>query len=311
MEENNFIEAVQERDVDLLLMEEFHSSELFRKWFLNKLGFEKENSSKFIGAWHSISHSDLGESDLIVKFKLKNKAYLFLIENKIDANFQPRQDKRYVLRGEKYTKEKCCDAFSTVLFAPKEYLEGVPEDITFDFIISYEDLKEFFDKPGERNKYKSDFIQASIEKARRGWKAIENIPVTSFWKEYWKLAKIDYSELEMKEPETKPLKSTWVYFNPPQMGKGVSLVHKTEKGFTDLQIRGKADEFDDFKNRLKEFFIEGMSLQKAGKSLVIRINVPKIKMSEIFNSQKDKLLESLVQLKNMLYWFEKYKSLLE
>jgi len=308
MEKENFIEAIQERDIDLLLLEEFYSSESFRKWFLQKTVGLDSKSGRFIGTWHSVSHSDLGESDLIVKFSgANNEGWLFLIENKVDANFQPSQDLRYYKRGEKYIKEKHCKNFNTVIFAPTEYLEGMPLEIGFDFKISYEDLKEFFNKTGLRNEYKSNFITSAIERARRGWKLIENKNITEFWKKYWQYIESSAPELEMSEPGAKPKRSTWVYFHPSNLDKNVHLIHKVEKGYVDLQISGKSGKFEVLKEKIEKLLNSNMRIQKTGKSIVIRIKVSKINMNKDFNTEKNAVAESIFVLKELLEWFKQNK----
>jgi len=58
-----FVLAVQERDVELLLLEEFHVNEDFSRWLCKLLGL---TDARFDGAWHSVSDTD-GETDLLVR----------------------------------------------------------------------------------------------------------------------------------------------------------------------------------------------------------------------------------------------------
>lgn len=59
----HYLVSVAERDVDLLLMEEFHASDAFVSWFCAKLNLPKVRGD---GAWHSVSDSD-GETALAVR----------------------------------------------------------------------------------------------------------------------------------------------------------------------------------------------------------------------------------------------------
>ena len=85
-----YLASVAERDVDLLLMEEFHVSDAFVEWFCDQLGL---NGVKPAGAWHSLSDTD-GESDLLLRILAGNKRIGVLTENKIAAPEQDEQDRR-------------------------------------------------------------------------------------------------------------------------------------------------------------------------------------------------------------------------
>lgn len=58
-----YLASVVERDVDLLLMEEFHVSDAFVGWFCDQVGLK---GVKPAGAWHSLSDTD-GQSDLLLR----------------------------------------------------------------------------------------------------------------------------------------------------------------------------------------------------------------------------------------------------
>ena len=80
------VESVQERDVDLLIIEELNVNLEFCDWFANQLGLEKPSSK--IKAFRSISDYGLGETDILISYQTKEKTKFILVENKIDASFQ-------------------------------------------------------------------------------------------------------------------------------------------------------------------------------------------------------------------------------
>jgi len=80
-----YLASVTERDVDLLLMEEFHVSDDFVAWFCGELGLHCVSPA---GAWHSLSDTD-GESDLLLRVLKEGRRIGILIENKVTA---PEQD---------------------------------------------------------------------------------------------------------------------------------------------------------------------------------------------------------------------------
>ena len=98
MEENILpVEAIRERDVDLILLEEFATDNTFCEWFINELGLPKftENSR----VWRSITGYGLGETDILFSYKSESKRIYVLIENKLDASFQSKQFERYIQRA--------------------------------------------------------------------------------------------------------------------------------------------------------------------------------------------------------------------
>src|SRR4051812_20400751 len=92
----SYLVTVEERDIDLLLMEEFHVSEPFVRWFCKQVGLMEQLA--FDGAWHSVSNTD-GETDLLLRVRVGNRRIGVLIENKVAAPEQEKQDERYHRRG--------------------------------------------------------------------------------------------------------------------------------------------------------------------------------------------------------------------
>src|ERR1700693_2158188 len=90
-----YLQRVDERDIDLLLMEEFHVSPDFVTWFCERVGLK---DIEFGGAWHSLTDED-GETDVLLRVRSGDTRMAVLIENKIAAPEQPEQDARYHLRG--------------------------------------------------------------------------------------------------------------------------------------------------------------------------------------------------------------------
>jgi hypothetical protein len=99
--ELKFVASIAERDIDLIVLEEFSVTEEFREWFSSRVFGEPVYQAN-IGAWHSVSEPELGESDLVFIFQaVDGPRTALLIENKINATPQSKQAERYRLRGEK------------------------------------------------------------------------------------------------------------------------------------------------------------------------------------------------------------------
>lgn len=303
------IEAIQERDIDLLLLEELYCSFKFREWFIEKTIGKNKSFIKFLGIWHSLNKANLGESDLVMKFLRKdNKAHLFLIENKIDASFQPAQPLRYKQRGEKYIKEGECVSYSTVLIAPKKYIR---DNEDFDFVIEYEQIRDWFNNQAPQDKraeYKAKIFSLAIEKSRRGYRPIPDEKATNFWHAYWQISKEIAPELGLKEPKKDiPAGSTFIIFKPKVLPKDISLVHKIDRGFIDLEFRNKGSQIEAFKEKYQQFLEEGMIIERAHKSAVIRVFTEVLSFDKDFDKQRQSVIDGIKKAKNLLQWFVKNK----
>jgi hypothetical protein len=82
------VERKYERDIDILLAEEFAVSPAFASWFLSQSKFS-DKAGTVVNVF--VSKADnLGESDLVVTYKLDDGTHVgLLIEDKIDAPLQP------------------------------------------------------------------------------------------------------------------------------------------------------------------------------------------------------------------------------
>ena len=275
------LKSVAERDIDMLLLEEFNVSTEFSSWFYSKVTGKTE-APGCIGAWHSVSDSTLGESDLVV---LYDDDSAILIENKIDAVAQPDQGERYTLRGKKGVEKGQWLSFQTCMVAPDIYLQKEHDSRNYDAHVSYEELNQWFLSAGQldkRNAYKAHLLEEAIAQNRRGHTFVTDQQVTLFWLQYWQFATSKYPELEMKRPGNKPSNADWPDFRPASMNKRFSIVHKLSRGDLDLQISGAAESLD----LLKEYIVDSdIKIEKANKSAAVRIKVPAIDCHQSFDSQ--------------------------
>jgi len=165
-------ESLDERDIDLLVLEELHASPDFLSWWLERVGVVGEPlATKFIGAWHSVSHPTLGESDLLLLVGDGNgKRYAVLTENKIDAPPQAQQGERYRQRGTAGVEDGLWHDFRTCIIAPKRYLTSSNDVMHYDAQIPYEDIKSWFLShfhDSKRGTYKVRLLEAAIDQQRR------------------------------------------------------------------------------------------------------------------------------------------------
>ena len=301
------IEAIEERDIDLLLLEEFYCSREFQKWFIKNTVSDTFPYRDFGGAWHSINHEALGESDLIVKFlKPNKKGYLFIVENKIDAFFQPQQPLRYKKRGDNYIKKGECEDYATVLVAPSEYASGNTE---FDFVIEYEEIRDWFLKKAdlkERGRYKAEVLNAALERYRRGYQSVGHQATSIFWRRYWEVVSRIAPELRMNKPRHNvPIRSSFIFFKPDNLKDGFKLCHKAAHGFVDLQFTGKGNEVGQLIRHYKPFLKKGRTIIKTNKSAVVRVGVGKLNLQGDFKQQKKKVIAAIETVKELNHWAQK------
>jgi hypothetical protein len=104
------IERRYERDVDLLLAEEFAVNPAFADRFKAVTKFAHETAT-FVDLW--VSKSDnLGESDLIVIYQTEDgERFALLIEDKIDAPLQRDQAARY---GQRADRDRALGLYTTM-----------------------------------------------------------------------------------------------------------------------------------------------------------------------------------------------------
>lgn len=297
MDKVNKLEAVTERDIDLLLLEELNVSNDFAAWFYSMVVKNNDKVSAK-GAWHSVTDSALGESDIVVIYENK---LAILIENKIDATAQPDQGLRYKERGNKGIEKGLWGKFVTCMVAPKLYLQKEQDASVYGASLSYEEIFDWFSSRGtndRRSAYRGYLIKEAIEQNRRGYTINPDERVTEFWSKYWTLAVQQYPDLEMKKPGLKPANSDWPMFYPLLLDKDLAIVHKLDRGDVDLEISGAASKIDELKANFAD--IKDVEVVKAGKSAAIRIKVGRIDRFVSFESQKDIVIDGLNAARKLL-----------
>ncbi len=275
-----FISYVAERDVDLMLLEELNVSIAFREWFTSRFSAEPTRWSVFLGAWHSVVHSELGESDLVCLLAdSQGSRHALLIENKIDAPAQTDQCARYRKRGEAGVRDGTWTSFQTVIVAPDSYLNSKVQPGDYDTQIKYEMLHDWFESghlDHARSKYRAKVLKSAIEQQRRGYQHVPDPAVTAFWQGYWSLVQADYPHLAMRRPGQVAAGSDWPEFRNSALGKGRKIVHKLQLGVVDLQIDGASAKVDAIASVNARALGTEFSVVVTGKSAAVRVHVPAI-----------------------------------
>lgn len=300
------IPDIRERDIDFLLLEELVASSAFLANFLEHLGLPPALS--LIEAQRSVN-SDTGESDLELTAEQLGRRVKILVENKIDAAFQPEQPERYYKRAQAFRQTGQFTDVRTVIFAPAVYFSSDDEQYGFDSALTYETAVSWIeathtDTP--RRDFKLAMLQGAIERGRQGWVLVPCEPVSRFWRQYWELAQELAPILEMPYPKGEiPANSHFIVFQPSVLPSDVKLKHKVGYGHLDIELRGKADRLAELRRSLGATLPEGVTLERASKSAVIRARVPPIDMvREPFDQRTDAVREALEVAVRLLTWYE-------
>jgi hypothetical protein len=293
--------AVNEHDIDLLLLEELWSSPEFRTWLLEQVGYDAAFHHGFIGAWHSLS-ADTGESDVVLLVTdPEGRRCAVMIEDKIYASPQPEQSVRYRRRGDDGKKKGYWDRYLTCITAASAYLVATSEAALYDQRISHEAIRLWFETKSAssaRANYKVALLTAAIERSRRGYVKLEIEGVTRFLTDYWRIAANEFPELRMPEPAPGGYKSQWVYFGSPAPRR--QLVHKLSKGYVDLVLRGQAANLETLRADNRAILGESVALHPASKSAAFRVLVRRIDHRGIAGDQLDQIREGLRAAQRLL-----------
>ena len=298
----------RERDLDLFLLEELTSSPEFLRWFLSELG--RREDYQVLEAAKSVA-TPAGESDLVIRLGLPEPSgpdLVVLVENKIDAALQPQQAERYQERAAVYSNEGC--EVAIVLVAPQQYAGSDSDRKGFQELVTYEDLLRYLKSTkslGLRAKYKAALLQAAISKAATGWIRVPDDATTVFHRRYWELASAQAPELQLPEPGEKPARAGWVRF--PKLAKSVTLIHKARKGHVDLQLKRRGSEVKELREKYGETLEGGMVIEQAGKSAVVRVSVPKVRVRHPFEDNEMAVRKGIEAAQRLRRWYSNHAPL--
>ena len=176
-----------ERDIDLLLVEEFYASVDFVTWMAAQVGVTTP-----VATW-DVKHSkrrtrSRREIDIFVELELiDGDSVAILIENKLDTTEQPDQAESYReeldILAERYARQ------TMIIVCPLEYASRYSEFAgKFDAVVSYEMLSDYFRESTSgagadtvlRFGFRADIIDQAIHKHRRGYTPIPDKVVGDF-----------------------------------------------------------------------------------------------------------------------------------
>jgi hypothetical protein len=301
--EKVYLTAVSERDVDLLLLEEFVASPKFLSWFVRRL--KLKGRTQLTSAQPSVSTMN-GESDVELRLLLGTQRLLILIEDKIDAVLQPRQAARYAARATAYQRRGECDIATTVIVAPLRY----GADPGFEHHVSYESIQDWFrNQPslGARKAYKLALLHTALTKPPRP-RPVPDVAATAFCTSYWTLAQEIAPDLQMPQPRERSKNSSWLYFKPEALPSSTEMAHKVGRGHVDLHFKGMGNRMARLRQRVGTSLPPGVQLVRSGKSGVVRAVVPPVDIQLPFEDSMPAARQGIEAAQMLLRWFSSYKA---
>lgn len=282
------VESVRERDIDFLLVEEFLSSDSFITFFTQTLNLP--HCDELIGVQRSINDFALGETDVLVEYISDGTRIGLLIENKLDAIFQPQQAERYTSRGKYYQSEGRFDTAYSILVAPTQYIERQSD---FELHLSYEQIIQYFQTGdlGKRGEFKSTLLSIGSEKLRRGYVAVNSETNQAFWVDYSQQLASAIPTATIKPVSVVPAGSDWINFS---IG-AIKVIHKLSAGSLDLIGVDEATTAtleNTFGNRVERV------LFKSG-ATAVRLHTEVLDRTQNINSQSSQLSSALQDLKTL------------
>ena len=278
------IQIVREADIDLLVCEELRVSPDFAEWFLARVLGLSDAPGVISDAWTHVLDR-FGECDILAVVQQQGKRTALLVENKIDEDFQPTQAERYIERGTDGVVTGLWNTALTVLIAPANYPRLHPDAVKFQAFVSYEDIQEWFHRRGDvRSNWRARVLRDGIEQNRKGYVKQPDPRVTMLWKSYFAYRAEHFPQVAMPNPGAQGAKNDWPKLGGLSDRDGVKLHHKLAAGYVDLAVANTTE--TDLAKRLSGIELPAnVSINKTGKSAVLRITVPHVDRFSDFEPQ--------------------------
>ncbi|WP_211912029.1 hypothetical protein [Tardiphaga alba] len=285
---------MQERDLDLFILEELHSNTNFQIWFAEKVGLA---GYAFLNAEHSVYvkiNEKWGETDVLSFFKKGEETVAVLVEDKIAAAFADQQVERYHERGADLVKLGRANRYATALIAPNSYFEKIPKGEDWSSRISIEELRDWFSSAhSSYARWREQALTDCLDRLSRS-KAAGSAVYLRFSEEFAAFLK--------EQPDSfshVPTGDSWGYFiSHPEKPKNVQLIWKTGMNRVDLSLTGpnvgKAKNID-LPLSVRAAFADGKSLA----SDMLGIDVPAIDVTISIGDQLDIVIDVLAAVQEL------------
>ena len=295
--------TVQERDIDLLLLEQLHVCREFAAWLIAKLGL---SGGEVITAHHSVSRTH-GETDVLLHVQHGDQRVAVMIEDKIGAPMQPNQCERYHLRGKIMCDEGEADCYQTVLCAPAGYLAGVPKDQPWDHHLPFEDIAHLVESIGSPGwEWRQAILLSAFSRAARAREADSgankgayDAMLVQLKRAYRSFVEANYPQILASRQEGRDRE---YYLRGRGLPTGIRFKHAFFRGEISLIFENawvtRAEPW------LATHLPEGAWIMPHGRELHVRMSVDVMDPIVPFDQQEDIAAAALNGISSMIGWAE-------
>lgn len=220
-----------ERDIDAVLQEELLFNAAVRRLFAKSVGWR----DLAVESCRLSQVDSTGETDVVADCQLETGGATLLVENKIDAAFQPDQPFRYRRRAQALSEASGLPV-RCVLVAPQRYIECAnrEEREAFDGHVAYEALVEAIAGEGTgRALHRAALLRRAVERAMTTYQLVESPAASAFWVRVHAIASAEFPALGMVPPSAKGANSSWIIFKAG-LPAGVTIDWKVRAAWVDL-----------------------------------------------------------------------------
>lgn len=305
------VERKYERDIDVLLAEEFAVNPKFAEWFKRQTKFA---TLEAVVADYWVSKSNnVGESDLVIVYQATiSERFALLIEDKVDAPLQPDQAARYRLRAEQEQAQDIYSDYEVILCAPKHYIENRTDLNDFDRLISLEQLADVIrDSNDARSSYRADFLKTASTRRINAWSRKDDPTTNAFWEAAYQIATRDFPQLEMKRLSVTE-NSSWITFRPrdfPTQPKRVYISFKGDRGQIDLTF-GNTTAYR-FQPTIAKFLEPGMAVHQTAASSAVRIETQGFRIAEGIEAGMPKVRAAFEASSRLIAFYRAFRAQLD
>ena len=314
-----------ERDIDLLLVEEFVASRSFSFWFLKQLGLDASQLGE-VSVFHSTRRMhNRREIDISVDVSAGVGRVLLLVENKLDTDEQPDQAKSY--RDEAELRASEYQRVLTVLVCPEHYIASHHRFAqAFDRVVTYEAVCQHFnnrtqtsrDEIGARCRHRASLFEQAIGKSRRGYAQVVHPGKRAFSNHYVALLKELGSPL-IPGPSMKKdsgAESVTMIFAPKTIPKWsflpqMRIVHQLREANANINFYTWGDHFPHLAQAMAPALqgtgfrlVPTVNKRRGGRSgLMIVAETPKVDQFADFDQQREAVTQGIWATEKLRDWF--------
>lgn len=317
-----------ERDVDILLVEEFKCSPTFASWFV-KLAADK------VGAQISFSQVRVAHSrrrmmtrreidiELVLTRAPDNRPVgVIYIENKLDTVEQFEQAESYRAEADHVVAQGFFPVALTVLVSPTSYLAGHRTFASkFDAVITYEMVADALEsrvrtETGEiaaRLQHRTELMRQAIGKSRRSYDPVVSAPISGFWKNYVDLCAEAFPSLQpgqsLLNAEAGGESKTAIFANRPGWTflPKTRLVHQlraSDANFCFYSWGGSPARIEQMAKDLKgtPYEVRVSKSKSEAPSVMISVSTPTVDNLGDFDAQRSAVFEGMAKTAELYAW---------